>query len=399
MAPLPCLCWVSGIRGENGYLRERNCRMFRFEIRQVVLLGLLLFALLLQGCSEKETPKKVEVVKPVKVMVVGALSNGVPRSFPGTVVAGEKADVGFRVSGQLSYLPVKEGQRVKAGEVIARLDPSDYLTTLRNLQSQLAGATATRKEAQLNFKRNEKLLASDTISRATYDSARSSFENADAKVNALEQQIQQAKLNLDYTELRAPFAGIVAETYVKNYENVQAQQAIVRVDDPRNLDVEIEVPELVIALIRNYKGTLPAPMVKFAAFPDKEFPSKVKEFQTTANPQTRTYTVTMTLKTPKDVVVYPGMTAEVLGNIPSEAGAGIRVPATAVFSDENGMAHVWHLKDDMRVTRIPVKLGELRASDVLVTEGLEEGVRIVTAGVNYLQENQKVRILEGNIGG
>jgi RND family efflux transporter MFP subunit len=371
----------------------------RIKTALFVLAGLVMLAL--QGCTGEERVKAVTVAKPVKVITVNGGTELVERAFPGTVVAGKKAEIGFRVSGQLSKLLVNAGERVTRNQVIATLDKSDFQTTLRGLDSQLRGAIASLQEAELNFKRNSVLLKEDIVSKATFDSAHSTVENARAKVKLLEQQREQARLNLEYTVLRAPFDGVVAQTYVKNFENVQAQQHIARLDDVEQLDIEVEVPELIIAILQAKTGVLKKPSVRFAAMPDKLYEGELREFEATANEQTRTYTVTITLPQPEGVSIYSGMTAEVIGYLPNASDGSvkaIRVPVNSVAVDAENNPFVWVVQDDNTVARASVTLGDMQEDEYILKAGLESGMQVVTAGVHYLKEGQPVRVLQGEIG-
>lgn len=352
------------------------------------------------GCSAEQEKASAETVKPVKMIVVGEREAGALRAFPGVVVAGNAVDLGFRVAGQIAELPVREGQMVRQGDLLGRLDKRDLQTALSNLESQLVGARATLNEARLNFERNEQLLKSDTISRAAYDSAKATYENALARLESMEQQVRQARLNMQYAELRAPFSGVVATKYMKSFENVQPQQSVVRLEDVNSLDVEVEIPEFVYVLYRNYKGVPVPPMVRFEAFPGREFPARLKEYQTTPNSLTQTYTVTMTIDRPADIALQPGMTAEVQGKLPPTGETeGFVLPVTAVFGDAGQGKSVWVVEDDMVVRARSVAVGEMRGEDIIVTAGIAAGEKVVTAGVHYLREGQKVRPLEGPVGG
>ncbi|SIO31816.1 efflux RND transporter periplasmic adaptor subunit [Halodesulfovibrio marinisediminis] len=376
--------------------------MEKLNVKSLFFVLAGLFLLCLQGCNGEGVAKEVVVAKPVKTMIVSGESELVERAFPGTVVAGEKAEIGFRVAGQLSELLVKAGQHVKRGQIIATLDKNDFQTKLRGLDSKLLGARASLQEAKLNYKRNSVLLKDDIVSKATYDSALSVFENARAQVKQLEQEREQARLNLEYTVLRAPFDGVVAQTYVKNFENVQAQQYIVRLDDVGNLDVEVQVPELVIAILQA-KNTkmLKKPSVRFAAMPNKLYEGELKEFETTANEQTSTYTVTVSLPQPEGVSIYSGMTAEVIGYFPGGANGnaiGLRVPVSAVAVDSADTPFVWIVQKDNTVKRVSVELGSMQQNEYILKSGLKSGMQIVTAGVHYLKDGQSVRVLQGEIG-
>ncbi|MFV0423582.1 efflux RND transporter periplasmic adaptor subunit [Oleidesulfovibrio sp.] len=367
-----------------------------------ILITFSLCILLLAGCSENKEEVAPPPVKPVKVMTIGGSDKGIKRVFPGKVVAGEKVELGFRVTGQLTEFSVKESQHVKEGQVVAELDKNDFYTKVRNIESQLGGAKASLNEATLNFKRMETLLKQDTISRADYDKARAAMDNANAKVLSLAQQLKQANQDLEYTTLRAPFSGVIAKKYVKNYEQVQAQQPVLRLENTDRLDIEVETPEFVIVQLRNQnRAKMPPPIARFSAFPGRSFELSLKEYQTSANPQTQTYTVTLTMESPEDIELLPGMTADVEGTLPfGDDIQATSLPVSAVVGGETDEPYIWQLdKESMTVSRKPVSVGAVHQDKITIMEGLEPGMTVVVAGANYLHEGQKVRILEGKIGG
>ncbi|MGX7948820.1 efflux RND transporter periplasmic adaptor subunit [Oleidesulfovibrio alaskensis] len=367
-----------------------------------VFTAVILCMVMLTGCAEEPQEQGPPPVKPVKVLTVGSKDKGVRRVFPGKVVAGEKVELGFRVAGQLTRFPVKESQHVEQGQTVAELDKSDFITKVRNIESQLGGARASLNEATLNFKRMETLLGQDTISKADYDKARASMDNANAKVLSLTQQLKQATQDLEYTTLRAPFSGVIAKKYVKNYELVQAQQPVLKLENTDRLDVEVEVPEFVIAQLRHQdRKNMPAPVARFSAFPGRSFELSLKEYQTSANPQTQTYTVTLTMQSPDDIRLLPGMTADVEGTLPFGGDIdATSLPVAAVVGGEDDRSYIWVLdKESMTVSRRAVVTGAIHEDKVAITQGLEPGMTVVAAGANYLHEGQKVRILNGKIGG
>lgn len=360
------------------------------------LLACLVALFFLAGCSE-EVVEAPPVIRPVKVVEVGALEQGLSRAFPGVVMANTTVELAFRVPGQINKWPIKEGQEMKEGELVAQLDQRDYKAALGRVQSQYAGAVATRKEAAANFKRAEQLLPSGAIAQATYDEMKAVYDNARAAESSLAQEIRKARLDLEYTTLKAPFDGIVSAKYVENFENVNAQQPVVKFEDIQNIDIAIEIPEFVWARIAKTREqgerAAKAVIAYFDAFPDRGFQVALKEYQTTANPETQTYSVKLTMEQPDDIKVYPGMTAKVEADLEVVDVEGFDIPVQAVFGGNDGSKFVWVVGDDMVVKQTAVETGEMSGVSIAIIKGLTEGQKVVIAGVNTLQPDTKVSIL------
>ncbi len=361
------------------------------------MLVALLITLSLAACEERQGLVEAEpVTRPAKLYTVPSPELWENRTFPGKVAASEKVELAFRVGGQVVELPVNEGDRVEAGDLLAKLDEKDFLASLNEIRSRITGAQATVQEAKLNFERSEELLQQDVISRSAYDQALSTYENARASLGSLQEQARQAALNLEYATLRAPFAGVIAEVFIKNFQNVQAQEPVLRLEDLSNIDILVEIPEFVWARItqRDDKGRTPPAVANFATLPDRNFILQLKEYQTRANPQTQTYTVTLTMPQPNELEVYPGMTAEITGFLPKGA-TEVAVPVEAVFGGPEGGQFVWLVAmDTMSVMEQPVETGRLAGGFITIVSGLEPGETVVAAGVHSLQPGQTVRPLE-----
>ena len=190
---------------------------------------------LVAACGEEVSVEVEEKLRPVKTLKVANASLGQERQFAGVVDANQKATLSFRVSGKLKSLEVKEGDVVKASQRLATLDSTDY-------KIQLADRQATYDRAKSDFSRAEKLVDAGHVSRADYDKLKASLSTARA-------QLDLAKQNVEYSELKAPFAGVIAKRYVDNFEEVSAQQVVYLLQDTTSLLVTIDVPESIICLL------------------------------------------------------------------------------------------------------------------------------------------------------
>jgi RND family efflux transporter MFP subunit len=405
----------------------------------------MLAALMPAGC--RKAASESEAIRPVRAIKVGDLKAMQGREFPGRAKAKDEVDLSFRVSGPLISLPVDVGTKVKKGDVIAAIDSRDFQAALDSAQGNLsvaranllamergarpeeieqlkaavAEAEATYQQALADHKRNEKMLPERVIAQEEFDISLARRDRTAAQVKkvkedlniglkgarpedleakrseikALEAAVENAKNQLDYAVLKAPFDGNVAVRYVDNFQTVQAKQPVVRLLDVSKIEVTIQVPESLISLVPLVKKAV----CRFDAFLGREFPGRVTKIGSEASQTTRTYPVTVQIDQASDSQVLPGMAAVVRGLPDADGKAGgedLVVPPGAVFGDDAGQqTYAWVVDEgSQKVTRRAVKTGKLTPVGIAVMEGLKPGEWVVTAGVHCLRENQQVTILQ-----
>lgn len=347
-----------------------------------------LAVLVLSGCGKDEAPVGPPASRPVKVFTVEGGSAAAIRRFPARVDASQRAELSFRVSGRLAEINVREGDMVQQGDLVARLDPTDYEIILEDRQ-------ATFDNAKNNFARAKELIVDGNISSRDYDRMEADFRTTTAALNA-------AKKDMDYTELHAPFNGRIAQRTVENFEEVLAKQTVFFLQDVGFLDVIIDLSE---SLIRSLHANSAQEMrdidrnppitavVSFEDRPGASFPLTIKEIATRANEQTQTYPITFKMRAPEDFAVLPGMTAKVQVDF-SEImvdDAAKWVPARAVQADGSLSPRVWVLDGaSMTVSSQAVVIGRMSGRMLEVTGGLNGGEEIVSVGAPYLAEGMKV---------
>jgi RND family efflux transporter MFP subunit len=322
------------------------------------------------------------VVRPVKIVTIGEDGSTSTLELPGTVRAVQHADMGFEVAGRITEFLVKEGQRVNKGEVLARLDDRDF-------QASLDQAKAAYRKAQADLQRSQRIYKEDpgAISTSKIDTDRKQVDVAEADVRKAEKAVED-------TELRAPFDGFAARRLVEDYQNVQAKEPVVVLQDVSLLEIEVGVPERDIARgDRNRTADtmtrIVQPRVEISSLPGQTFPARVKEFATRADPVTRTFQVRLSFDPPAGASILPGMTARVTYNAPQEGGT--RLPSQATFADADKKPHVWLVDEaTMKVRAAPVKLGELTGDEVQITEGLSPGDQVAVSGVGQLRDGMQV---------
>jgi RND family efflux transporter MFP subunit len=353
------------------------------------LLSASIPALLLLACSEPPPPVVEKVSRPVKTLLIEAPDTGGVRNFPARIDAADKAELAFRVPGKVQKLLVKEGDRVDEGQLVAELDPKDFQIVVNDRQ-------ATYDNAKKNFERAKELIEKGNISRMDYDRLEAEFRNATAALNS-------ARQDLSYTKLEAPFKGLIAKRYIQQFEEVQAKQVVLDLQNVNALDVKFDVPESLIRGIRadaderakrreEIKIT-----ASFEGMPGREFPLRFKEVATKADSQTQTFEVTYLMDRVETGTILPGMTASVTVDMSRyiDEEPVFTVPVSAIVGDYKLDPRAWVVDEaTMTVRPQPVKVGRMLRDTIEVLDGLEPGLRIVTAGTPFLVEGMKVTLMQ-----
>ncbi len=358
----------------------------------LVIAGLVL---LLAACGKDEEPQAAkEAVRPVKMMTVTSSTDAAQLKFPGMVRAAKRADLAFQVGGTLKLFPVDEGQVVKMGQLIGQLDQRDFQNSLRIAQGQLDKAKAALESAQSEYERILRIQKQDpgAASESMVVKRREAVDQSRAQVVSAQAAVDTARDQLSYTTLKAPFGGLVSKRYVDNYQEIRAKEPVVSLDDLSSVEILVDVPELIVATFKEGEETRVT--AEFATVPGKQYPLKIKERASRADPKTQTYQVVFRMPQPDDINVLPGMTATVTGStrMQQEAKEEFVVPAIAVVADAAGIPNVWVIdKKTMKVQRRAVKTGDLRGSDSIeIVEGLKSGETIAISGVSRLREGMQV---------
>ena len=350
------------------------------------LLGLIIIVALVAtvtGCAKKEEPEKKEAVRPAKIMTIEQLDTTKELKFPGKVQALDRVELSFEVSGRLIEMAVREGQHVEKGDLIARIDPSDY-------KSQLGAQQAKVNQAKAEVDRYVNLLEEKVVAKSTYD----------VKVRNYEVAVAAMKIALkayNDTSLKASFRGIIGKRFVDNYTVVQAKEPIVSLQRLSAIEVVVNFPENVMR--KQSADTSLEIAAEFANYPGERLPLKVKEYAVEADSQTQTYRVVLTMPMPEEKTILDGMTATVFIKLIDNTKAAIEIPVQSVFYDEKGQAYVWQVGQDFHIARHPVKVGTMtNGGKIIIKSGLTAGEKIVTAGVQNLTEGLKVRDFTGTMG-
>ena len=351
--------------------------------------------LLLVACGPE--PEKAPLIRPVIAIRVADTSGLMERAFPGRAKAGQEVNLSFRVAGPLIALPASVGDEFKAGDLVARIDPTDFESAVRTVQGQLEREQARARRTQADFDRLENIYKEDpgATSKAAIDRARQLRDSAKAGAGSLRASVKAARDQLSYTKLKAPFDGVIVETYVENFETIIAKQPILRLLNPEIIEFVISVPENLIGLAPYVESIV----VKFDALPGIDVPADVKEIGKEASQATRTYPATLVMKQPPGAEILPGMAgkAYIVARPPTDhEEVGIEIPATAVFTgDDPEKSYVWVVDETSKtLSRREVEIDGLSRFGTRVTAGLEPGELIVIRGVHSVADGQQVKILD-----
>jgi len=370
--------------------RLAGTRLAGTRLAGVRLASLTLAAAMLIACGEEPVPEAKEIVRPVKLMTISLGEDAGTLEFPGNVKATQSVELGFEVAGKIVELPISDGQAVKKGALLGKLDEADFIAVRE-------AAEADRKAARSAYERAKRIFDQGAGSQAEVDKTLRDIDVA-------KQQLVKAQKALDDSSLKAPFSGKVSRKIADNFQNVQAKQAIVLLEDISSLELDVNVPEQDFArmtpgLTLKQRNERVRPEIEVSTIAGRRFAARLISFETAADPVTRTYLATFAFDNPEDVNVLPGMTAKVvlhlLAKKPSESdNAGLLIPAAAVVTDIDGSAYVWRYDaGGTQVNKAGVTVGDMSDSSIRVLSGLQGGDRIAVAGAAHLREGMKVRPL------
>ncbi|MDA3961640.1 MAG: efflux RND transporter periplasmic adaptor subunit [Planctomycetota bacterium] len=330
------------------------------------------------GCGEAPEATVPEAPRAIKIATA---TTGSDRAniFTGTIEPFQDVEAAFEVSGRIIESAVDEGQDVKKGDILARLDDRDFV-------SAKDAAAANYERAKADKERADLLIKDDAIARADYDRFTNSF-------TVSKSDMEKATKALEDTVLRAPFDGRVARKVVTDLRTIQATEPIFRIHDISRLKVEVSLPESMVVLATDMSLERLRKEVKatarVTAFMQRAMDARLHEVSAMADPKTRTFLATMVIEPPQDLNVLPGMTAVI------EARRlyikSLRIPAMSLRGGETGETFVWVIDDALSVHKRTVKAGEAQGDQVVILDGLEDGEEVAASGFIELTEGMSVR--------
>ena len=341
------------------------------------------------SCGTEEETAAAQL-RPVRSVVAGQGYTNSLRTFSGVSRSTQESRLSFKVSGNISEIPVTVGDAIKAGTVIARLDSSTYDLQRQQAQASVAQNKAAARNAKAAYDRTRSLYANNNVSLGELESARANSESASAQLRASNKSLQLAELNLEYTRLKVDVDCVVDSISISENENVQVGAEVARVNCSDDLEIEISVPEGVIDSFK--RGSTAT--IEFDAISGVPFNGVVVELGVDSSGVGSTFPVTV-LVSDKHPSMRTGLAASVSFAIASTGKVNIILPLSALVRRVDGV-YVYVLTADSvasnsgTVSLTRVQLGELQTAGMQIKSGLTVGDRVVVAGVSFLRDGLQV---------
>lgn len=343
---------------------------------------------LLFSCSgEKKDPKKF--IRPVKYQKVGYLGGGKIRTFSGTAQTDKVIHLSFRNTGIITRFDIKLGQKVKKGQLLARLDNVQSRLSYEQAVTQLNSAESQMNTAKLSLNRVRSLYEKGSASLSDFESAKNSYKTARESYQSAKRSVAIQQEQVKYGYLYAPEDGVIAAVDSEIDENVNAGQNIATLNAGSDMEITLGIPESVINTVN--QGMVVD--VQFPSLPGKNFKARITEVAPAVDANTATYLVRVTVINPSSNI-KSGMAANVTFDLGSHKNNVLVVPVNAVGEDSNGR-FVFLIEEEGKaatVKRQQVIIGNLTAEGFEVRSGLSAGQKIATAGLQTLLDGQEVKL-------
>jgi membrane fusion protein, multidrug efflux system len=378
------ICQATFHTGTEELMFNRGSHSSFRRISAMVILTAL--SPVLAACGRETAANDTPAPRIVRTTTVEKRKLTTPLTFSGRIEAEDEVNLAFRISGRLLNNDTRIGDRVKAGQVLARLESQNELNALRQAQASLAAAQGQLTQARNHFDRQETLLAQGWTTRVNYDAATQAQQTARSQVDAAEAALSAAHDLVGFTELKADAPGVITATGQGAGEVVQAGQMIARIARQDGRDAVFDVPS---QLVRSASAD-PEVEVSLADDPTIKAKGRIREVGAQANAVTRTFEVRVGLTDPPPAM---RLGATVVGRVSTSAGPMIDIPASAL-TRMNQRPAVWIV--DPTASTVSVRNVDVLRFDeaqAVISQGLDTGEIVVTAGVQALHPGQKVRVL------
>jgi len=343
----------------------------------------------LSACNDAATSATATPVRPVQVQRVAFVPANENREFAGVVRARYETDLGFRVAGKMVARLVNVGDRVRAGDAVARLDPRDLQLQVESADAELTAATSNLAQAAADELRYQSLRSRGYAAVADYERKKAAKDEAEGRMERARRALDLAHNQLGYTDLKADADGVITAALAESGQVVALGQAVARLAHRGEMEAVVSLPETRLSEARQSDAS-----VRLWSDPNRRFSARLRELSPQADAATRTYAARFTIENPDDAVAL-GMTATVVLSHPTGTMVAM-VPLAAILNRGTGPT-VYRVDDTGVLERRPVAMSSFNDVAALITSGLEDGDQIVTLGVQMLQAGQKVRAVMGRV--
>lgn len=354
-------------------LVNRYIVYFGVNVNRILILSAVL---LLQACSE---PAKVEVEPAPNVVQMSAarltnLNNHF--EFPAIVSAVKSVELKFQVSGRLIYENLIEGSEVKKGQVLAKIDPKPF-------QRKVEESRIRHEDAKRNLKRIKDIFEKNVASQRDYDEAKSQF-------SITKIALENAEQDLSYCTIKAPFNAVISARYLENDSLISIGDSVANLQDRSELYFSFEVPERIMTAHAGERDVTAT--ARIIGQEDKVFDIHYVEHKTTPDPITQTYTVTFALSGDVAKLFFPGSRAIV--NIKPNTGdsTALVIPLSALIGNSESGFSVWQFNEQKSsLKQVKVDVVQLKGAYAIVSSGLVDGDKVVSAAVGQMHEGLVVK--------
>ncbi|WP_394746721.1 efflux RND transporter periplasmic adaptor subunit [Spongiimicrobium salis] len=350
----------------------------------------ILFAFALFSCGGGEK-KEEKIVRPVKYQEVGFLGGGKVRTFSGTAQTDKIINLSFRNTGIITVFDIKLGQKVKKGQLLAKLDNVQSRLAYEQSLTQLNSAASQMNTAKLNLNRVRSLYEKGSSSLSDFEAAKNSFRTAEESHKSAKRGVDIQQEQIRYGYIYAPEDGIIAAISSEIDENVQAGQVVGILNSGTDMEISLGIPESVINGVKENMEV----QVAFSSLPNENFNAKVTEVSPAVDSNTATYPVRVTVSNPS-TAIKSGMAANVTFDFGDRSNntSVLVVPVNAVGEDSNGrfVFVVQEEGENAKVKKQQITIGNLSGEGFEVRSGLSVGQKIATAGLQTLLDGQEVKL-------
>jgi RND family efflux transporter MFP subunit len=329
---------------------------------------------------------------PVKAVQVKKADGKQHLDYPGMVLTDNQSKLSFRVSGMVEEFPVKVGQALKKGQLVARLDNDHFINAREQARAAKRRAEVRTRNASSEYQRLINLLSHRDISKQRLQNAKTQAKTAEEDFNIAQKRLAEAERQLSYTILKAPFDGIVASKKIHSFQTVRAGESIVLLVDSSDLLFRVQLPTSLLSRRDDFKKF----ECIFPALNGQKIEAKLHGVGPSALPPLRTFSLTVELDLTPKLPIMPGTEGILRITASSDTSQNlILVPASAVTGDYHGTPRVW-IADPKSKRAHPqaVKLGGLHEGKMSVESGLSLGEWVITAGQAHLNPGQKIKIVK-----
>jgi RND family efflux transporter MFP subunit len=353
------------------------------------MVWLLCISVALTACKDEH--EIIEVVRSIKTVTVSEQAADQVLKFPGVAAAVDSSDLSFQVSGQVVSVEVDIGDQVKKGQLLAVLDPEPYQLDVDAIKAELVKARDHVTQSKAQYERHKRIYEQGAGAKSYLDVAEYEYKAAMSAVDFQTARLDIAERDLRKTKLLSPYEGTIAWRSVQPHEEVRVGQKLFVINAGGEMEVQLAVPETTIDLIHIDD----AATITFPTLPGESAKGRISYIGSAAF-QANAFPVKVELTDPNDKV-KPGMTAEVKFTIVNEnRKPGYKVPLQAILltqEAERGYAFVYNPRTST-VRKTPVRCRGSEQKAAIVHDGLEAGDIIAVAGVSFLADGMKVKLME-----